>query len=340
MKPPTDDTADAAVRAAAANWMIRRDRGLSAAESIEFELWLAAEPRHAAAMQRAASAWSRLDRIPEFTAQRHLHRAASRRIWRDRRFVGGFLAMAVAVIALVAIGSWRRTETPVVTERSLVAVGPREVTLADGSLVRLNEHSEIVEEFTPAERRVRLTRGEAHFAVTKNPERPFIVTAGTLHVRAVGTAFNVNLQSAKVEVLVTEGRVQLAPAVAADRAAATLDVGDRAVVASQPSPRAAPAEIVVSRLDEAQMKRALAWQDALLRLGGSTLAEIAAEFERRSGRRVIISDPVLAQTRVGGRFRADDVDGFAHLLATTFDVAVEQAADGTLVLRKKNTTSR
>ena len=99
-------------------------------------------------------------------------------------------------------------------------------------------------------------------------------------------------------------------------------------------------DIVVTQIDAAAISRALAWQDSLLRLGGSTLAEIAAEFEQRTGRRVRLADPALAQLRVGGRFRADDVDGFANLLATTFDVDVVRAADGTLVLRKKTSTSR
>ena len=48
---------DSALRATAAQWTIRRDRGLSATESIDYELWLAADPRHAAAMQRSSAAW-------------------------------------------------------------------------------------------------------------------------------------------------------------------------------------------------------------------------------------------------------------------------------------------
>jgi transmembrane sensor len=90
----------------------------------------------------------------------------------------------------------------------------------------------------------------------------------------------------------------------------------------------------------AEISRMLAWQDELLRLGGATLAEIAGSFERRTGRRVLLADPALAGLRLGGRFRADDIDGFASLLATTLDIDVERAADGTLVLRKKNVDSR
>ena len=73
-----------------------------------------------------------------------------------------------------------------------------------------------------------------------------------------------------------------------------------------------------------------------MRLGGATLAELAAEFERATGRRLVLADPTLADLRFGGRFRTDDIDGFTHLLATTLDLDVERTADGAIVLRKKN----
>jgi len=203
--------------------------------------------------------------------------------------------------------------------------------------VRLNVGGEVLEQFTAAERRVLLTRGEAHFTVTKNPARPFIVSAGSMRVHAVGTAFNVNLQALQVEVLVTEGRVQVATDAAAVSASSVVEAGERAVLPSGPAPEGgAPRAIVVSRVDAAEMMRALAWHDSLLRLGGATLAELAIQFERHSGHRVILADPELAQMRIGGRFRADDVDGFANLLSTAFDVEVERASDGSLLLRKKN----
>jgi hypothetical protein len=71
-------------------------------------------------------------------------------------------------------------------------------------------------------------------------------------------------------------------------------------------------------------------------LGGATLAEVAQEFEHRTGQRFVFRDPALAAMRVGGRFRADDVEGFTNLLATTFEIDVERANDGTIVLRKKS----
>lgn len=350
-KPSPDDLA---IQQAAARWTVDRDRGLSAAESVEFELWLAADPRHAAAMRRTGGAWSLLDRVPDLAAQRELLVLRQKRE-RSRRLVYFSSLAAAALLAVAALGWWRSASSSASAPlaSALVATGPREVVLADGTAVKLNAGSEIVEEYEPAERRVRLTRGEAHFDVTKDKARPFIVVAGGVRVRAVGTAFNVNFHSSRVEVLVTEGAVRVATpgATPGDAAAAAsqpeLKAGEYAVVET-PSPSAAtPAQahapspaIVVTRLDPATISKTLAWHENVVRLGGATLAELAAEFERRFGQPVRFAEPDIAQQRAGGRVPGDDPEAVARLLATTFDLDVERAADGAWVLRKKKSDSR
>ena len=349
---------DSALRATAAQWTIRRDRGLSATESIDYELWLAADPRHAAAMQRSSAAWSLLDRIPEKAAAPVLATATRRRsFWRRSVVLASLATAAAAALALVALRFTRSSALPspdlAPTTANAPAAGPRQLTLSDGTVVQLNTGGEVIEQFTPAERRVLLSHGEAHFAVTKNPARPFVVQAGNVDVRAVGTAFNVHLKAATVDVLVTEGVVELkrpSPAVPANATAAPnavlprLTANERAVVSLAPTSPTSPASlapaIVVTTATPDDIARTLAWQAPLLRLGGSTLAELVLEFQRRSGQRVILADPALASLRVGGRFRADDLAGFTHLLATTLDLEVEHTADDTLVLRKKSSTPR
>ena len=333
----------APLRDHAARWTVRRDRGLSAAEAIEFELWLAADPRHAAAMARASGTWTRLDLVPDEIAQRALAAVTRRRLKRRRAFRLGLAAAAAAAIFFVF--AWRPSADvvppPPASAAALVAVGPRTLELADGTLVRLNAASELVEEFSVAERRVRLARGEAHFTVVRQPGRPFVVAARDARVRAVGTAFNVNLQAAQIEVLVTEGEVRIASDRIGDAAAPLVGAGERAVLpAAGAGERAKAPPIVVTRVEATEVRRALAWQDSLLRLGGATLAEVVAEFERRTGQRVRIQDPELGGLRLGGRLRADDVEGFANLLASALPIAVERADDGALVLRKKSLPSR
>ena len=330
MSSPSPDSPENTLRATAARWAVRRDRGLSAAESIDYELWLAADPRHAAAMQRTSAAWSLLDRIPESAAAPILAAATRRRSFWRRTVTFGSLAAAAALAVGLFVWSRPLPADPTLSAPALSATTtPRLVTLSDGTVVQLNTGGEVSERFTAATRHVTLTRGEAHFAVAKNPARPFIVQAGALQVRAVGTAFNINLQSAAVDVIVTEGRVQLTTGTPD---APALNAGERATLR-----RAADGPtLVVARIDAAAITQTLAWREPLMRLGGATLAELAAEFERATGRRLVLADPALADLRFGGRFRADDIDGFTHLLATTLDLDVERAADGAIVLRKKN----
>ncbi|WP_159516880.1 FecR family protein [Sunxiuqinia indica] len=66
------------------------------------------------------------------------------------------------------------------------------VQLSDGSEVQLNYGSKIKYPyfFSSNTREVTLT-GEGFFKVAHNPEKPFIVKAGNLNVKAVGTTFNV-----------------------------------------------------------------------------------------------------------------------------------------------------
>ena len=341
MTSPSSSSSDA-LRVTAAGWTVRRDRGLSASESIEYELWLAADPRHAEAMRRSADSWSFLDRIPEPSAAAVLGMAARRRSFWRRTVTFSSLAAAAAVALGVVV--WSRHDSAQQLPAGSVAFtamdSPRTVTLSDGSSVQLNTGSEVLEQFTATQRRVLLARGEAHFSVTKNPARPFIVRAGALEVHAVGTAFDVNYQSSGVDVIVTEGRVQLSRA-ATKVSGPALDAGERAVLrGALPTSADLAQALVRSHLDAAGIADALAWREPLLRLGGATLAELAVEFERGTGRRLIFADPSLADLRFGGRFRADDIDGFTQVLAATLEVTVEHGANGSIVLRKKNSLSR
>jgi len=346
-RPSEDPVAnDATIRETAARWIVRRDRGLSAAESIEFELWLAADERHARAIQCADTAWAVLDRIPEDVAR-------SVRVKPPRRWARYWLAVGglAAAVAMAAIFGWQqrgdraRHQQQITTEKLAHDVTrARVLTLPDGSTVRLNVGSEIVEAFTPAERHVTIARGEAHFMVTKNASRPFVVRAGAVEVRAIGTAFNVNLQSAAVEVIVTEGKVELSAAVSPASAEATpaagsetprsvVGVSQRVVVTfDQISPRAA---MVVTDLPPEELTKALAWQSTLLRLGGATLAELAVEFQQQTGYRIVLADPELAGRRIGGRFRADNIEGFIRLLEEHFGVVSQRTPEGVIVLLKR-----
>jgi len=231
-------------------------------------------------------------------------------------------------------------------------VGPATRVLADGTVVELNDTAVIVADYTATERRVRLERGEAHFTVTKDATRPFTVTAAGVAVRAVGTAFNVRLADAAVEVLVTEGQVRLqSPPPAQTAPGATGNSGtapvsthsaspaperlltarQRAVVATTPSTATAPE---IATLTPGEIARVLAWQHRLLDFTATPLGDIVAAFNRRNATQLVLADPALAALRVNASLRSDNVIGFVKLLETGFGVRAERRGENEILLSR------
>lgn len=89
------------------------------------------------------------------------------------------------------------------------------VTLSDGTKVMLNANStlEYPASFDDTEvREVRL-KGEAHFEVTKNPHRPFVVKAGEMQTQVLGTVFDVKAYRKDApKVTLMEGKVKVSNA--------------------------------------------------------------------------------------------------------------------------------
>src|SRR5258708_5796577 len=195
---------NADIEAQASDWIIRRDAGLSAREEQEFARWRAKDPRHAEAVGRHDQAWSVLEKLLRAgQADAMIQRLGERATKRRRRRVSA--AAGALVVAFAAVWFWPSALVAPVTlaNAHAVRVVPERRTLPDGSFVELKFGAEIAVDYSGLLRRVSLKNGEAHFAVAKNKDRPFVVEAGGVEVRAVGTAFSVQLGSKQVEVLVT-----------------------------------------------------------------------------------------------------------------------------------------
>src|SRR5699024_1645102 len=86
------------------------------------------------------------------------------------------------------------------------------LVLADGTRIRLNEQTtiKIPQPYGNENRRIKLN-GEAFFEVAKDSTRPFIVEAGAIRVKVLGTVFNVKApdSAANMQVAVAEGLVAM-----------------------------------------------------------------------------------------------------------------------------------
>jgi len=331
---------------AALDWFSRCDRGLSPEQEAEFETWLAADPTHAALFNEMAGTWNLLGRGAAATvlAPPAVPAAPTHRLLR----AWALSCAAAAAIALAYVGYWHPAHYS--GEITTQVGGLRTLNLPDGTLVALNTDSVLAADFSPAERLVRLERGEAHFTVARNPARPFIVEAGGVSVRAVGTAFNVRLDDHAIEVLVTEGRVRVDDAVsghsllahAPDVDSATMDAfgapvltANQKVVVARPAP-AARVEAVLpasagAAVSSEEVRRELAWREGRLEFELAPLRGIVAEFNRYNRHQLAIADPDLAAKCFGGSFRSDDPAGFVRMLHDNYGVRVEETESASIL---------
>jgi transmembrane sensor len=337
-----------AVAEAAARWLARRDRGLTSAEVMALGQWKDADPRHAAELARLEASWRDFDyakAAPELVAMAgELERATRRNMRSSASAWRSAVAGAAATVAIAAGVAWwltgqtDRASTSIVASYHVLESAARKLVLDDGSVAEVRGESEVRAEFTAAERRVRLVRGEAHFTVTKDPARPFVVRAGDAAVRAVGTAFNVRLDAGHVEILVTEGTVQVAETRAvvsdASQSPPLLVAGQRAMITRAPVGSAAP-KVEVSMAEPAEVEQALAWQSKRLVFDRTPLQEAVDAFNLHSAAgsdiRVVLGDESLRTRRLGGTFRAANVEGFVRLLEQSVEVRAERRG-GQIVL--------
>lgn len=349
MKPPRQPLSshEEAIEATAAAWLAQRDEGLTTEEAAEFARWQKADARHAAAVLRLERTWSALQQLREFRPESRVHPdrdllASAPAPGRVISFpAAAALAGLAAVLALAVFAWWSRPAAadaefvPQTYAYATTAGGYQRVTLEDGSVLELNADSLARVQFSPAERRVQLVRGEGHFAVAKNPQRPFLVAAGAVTVRAVGTAFNVRFDEGEVEVLVTEGRVQVESHAAGAAAAGgppELGVGQRLVVSAQARTVVAPAQ--PETLSPEALQQELAWQGPRLRFVETPLAGVVEQFNRHNRLQVELGDASLATLPVDGSFRAENVEAFIRLLEKDPAIVVERAGPDRIVLRR------
>ena len=332
---PEPDEAGTRIDLAAAEWLVRRDRGFTPQEQDEFFHWLSEDPRHGEWFAIHDETWREFNLLaewrPEHGSEPNPDLLAGRRAGRPWLWLT-VASTAVAASLAVTLALWRPWAEPASDGTAAKVAGViQHRLLPDGSEVELNRGAAIEIEFTPAERRVRLVRGEAHFAVAKNPARPFIVRANGVDVRAVGTAFDVRLDPESVEVLVTEGHVQVQMPTAT---VPVLGAGQRTVVSFAPT--AAPPRVFDVSPEE--MARRLAWQPQLLDFSSTPLANVVAEFNRRAenghGVRFIIADPELASFPIEGWIRSDNREAFVRALELSGDVRVERRGEKEIVLHK------
>lgn len=363
----------------ACEWIAKmHDADLSVEQAEQLRQWMAQSLAHKQELKRMAQRWDELNVLTELAvplvpdaiaadnSQRSPVAASGFFETLSNTFNGSVLASAAVLVLVVGLALTLLPGNPIVnTQTYTTAIGEqRKVILSDSSVVQLNTNSVVVVSYTASERGIHLQQGEAHFTVSHNPQKPFLVRAGNGIVRAVGTAFSVRLYEHSVDVIVTEGRVALNKVDTALPASSTTP-SSRKAPAITPSTAAEQSEFLSSRVDLAQriaepayldagqgaifdtatdsielvealdteaLKRKLSWRNGLIRFTGVPLEEVVAEISRYTPLKIMIRESELKTLRIGGLFKVGETQKMFDVLETGFGVYAHQIDSNTVYL--------
>lgn len=323
------------IRAEAAEWFARMQNPQCTQETrIACDQWCNADARHGLAYHQCRTLWlmtRELQNDPHITRElasvRAQHTMTSLGFGRRKRWhIAGLVAtfLVVTVAAFLKFSFTSEEYTTRVAEQ-------RVIQLPDGSTATLNTDSSMRVHFTGRKRTIELKKGEAYFSVSKDPKRPFEVTAASSIVRAVGTEFNVALLNRRISVDVTEGVVEFK----------TLAFANAQLSEHRLSTHIKEGEAIhfnkgdtTLNLQPANTARISAWQVRKIYFSENTLEEAVAEYNRYSKEKIIILNDQLKYQKISGVFNINDIDAFIFSLEQLLELRVERHQGNVLVMKK------
>ena len=313
------------IEAKAAEWLMRREQPeWSQADQAALAGWLDESMSHRAAFWRLEHTWQMADRIGALSARDIAPRPRRRGLPLKWWQAGALAASLLLAIALIGLHSRPALSPQASVETFDTGIGGyRIVPLVDGSRIELNTATILRTLISKQRRDVWLDRGEAFFEVAHIEGSAFVVHAGPRMITVVGTEFSVRRDGDKVTVAVVKGRVRVEDTTRGESSAmTTVTPGDVAIGLG--------ASTMVISKPVAAVEDKLSWRDGRLVFNGSSLAEVADDFNRYNRQQLLISDPSVAAIRISGTFKASNVEAFVRLLKEAYRLKVELTADGKL----------
>ncbi|GAA5236663.1 FecR family protein [Verticiella sediminum] len=273
-----------------------------------FAEWMDTDPTHRLAYERVTWLWGRMDEFARAARSpaRHTLEALADRPARRRtvRRAAALMFAAVGAGILAAHGSDLAT---LGAELRTSNAERRSVDLPDGSQLVLNARSAVDVQYTDAERRIVLRRGEILASVAADPARPFVVQTRDGTATALGTRYSVRVMEHGSTVSVQSSRVRACAAAGPCR---DLAAGDSAHVS--------PGSVTAAQAVDA----AASWASGRLSLDDRPLPEVLARLADYRPGWLGYDTEALAGLRVSGVIPLDDSDGALDALAGTLPLRV------------------
>ena len=326
----------------AAYWAMRLSSDdCTPADRAAFEKWRRENPAHDDAFRNVDEAMGAVYRniddadLIAYAAEVTAEPSAPNRLGWRRFFAGGAVAASLALavfvgLLLTSFGEDVSTPTQVVYHTE---IGERSTTiLADGSEITLNTNTTLNVDYSDAERRLELVRGQVFFKVAKDTTRPFVVVAGDNRIVATGTEFDVRFDvGEKVAVTLVEGEVIVDGAVSTADPAGGRGYG--APIIMTPGQQMIATVDATPALVQTDVARVVSWSEGRLVFENDLLADAVAEMNRYTERPIVLEDDErLEAILVGGVFQTGRQDSFLLALQTIHPVDVIERPDRALLM--------
>lgn len=346
------------IREQAMEWIILLDdRQLDQDEIEAFLDWLDASPGHRPEFIQLAKLWGGMDVMSQLSHLIPLDQQSEvdeAKKWKSK-WRPQWVAMAASLVFVSLIGvfmampdieQWDFVYSSSVDAYSTKVGVQNTIRLADNSVINLNTDSSVKVDYREHSRDIYLERGEAHFDVEHDPKRPFIVHVGDGMVRAVGTAFNIHYDEGIVDVLVTEGVVEVTASLgeseiakpeyvaasgqAQEKAMTRTSIGVGQTVAFKEVIRS------VDTVAPKEIERKLAWKNGMLIFEGDYLEHAIKMITRYTDTQILIKDPSIRNVQVGGYFKTGEIDAMLDTFETSFGIKVTRISKNLIFLSKYN----
>lgn len=334
-------------------WLVKLESGLDDEQTAALKRWLST-PLHRDTFLEMAALWDKMsvldelaDIVPHAPESQETSATKPTSRW-QRPFAIAASILMVGVLSYQGFNAMYPSEpsaeiTQVARYLLQASTKPGEhksINLEDGSTLWLNTNSQVNIAFTDSSRTIELISGELHIEVAKDKSRPLNVLAAGKAIQAVGTAFNVQYHRGDLELVVTEGVVEVASYTLSKGASNSLlnpliqpQANPLTLVQGQKSLLSLPNSTVES-ISQEDITNDLSWREGKIVFRGEALIDVIEEVSRYTDKTLVLGDAALANMQVAGLFNTNDVDALIATLADNLQISTDYT-DSTIVLRPR-----
>jgi len=303
----------------------------------EWDQFLSRHPEKKALTEQAALIVRSLEPIDEKISEDRLQ-GIWHRIMKDRKpsrvhIVTGFARYAAVFIVafLLGFGVYHLSKpdsdyTETYTEVNVPYGERSQITLYDGTKIWLNSGTTLKFPlvFHANQRKVFVT-GEAFFDVSKNKKRPFIVRAGQMNIKVLGTRFNVCAYPDDQELYTTleKGKILASNTITGEKV--QLRPGDQATLHLETK------KITVQTVDT---ELYTSWKENMLRFENAKFAEVVKKIERWYDVKIDVDKAIDPDRRYTMTIKTESLREMLRLLSLTTPIKYEIKEDQVFIQKQ------